>query len=91
MLVIASEANLLCEIDLISGELGKTLAIKPRARGWKRRKGAKLDYWPTCVATSPDGYIHICQYKVFCSTSVSIRCCLPALSDEPTCISVLLY
>ena len=81
MLVIASEANMLCEIDLISGDLGKTLATKPRARGWKRRKGSKMDYWPTCVAASPDGYIHICQYKVFRSTSAGIPCCPSALSD----------
>ncbi|CAK0784573.1 hypothetical protein CVIRNUC_007777 [Coccomyxa viridis] len=63
LLVIASEANHLCEIDLLSGELGRTWAIRSRARGWKRLKGSSLQYWPTCVATSPDGYIHICQYK----------------------------
>ena len=84
LLVIASEANHLCEIDLLSGVLGRTWAIRSRARWWKRLKGSSLQHWPTCVATSPDGYIHICQYKVICPTSVGI--CYPvfALTNKPT-------
>lgn len=64
LLVVASESNCLCELDLLTGELGRTYAVRPRCRGWKRQKGGSLDCWPTCVAMSPDGWIHICQYKV---------------------------
>ena len=65
LLVVASESNCLCELDLTTGELVQQYAVRPRARGWKRQKGGSLDYWPTCVAMHK-GYIHICQYKVLC-------------------------
>ncbi len=65
LLVVASESNCLCELDLLTGELGQKYAVRPRVRGWKRQKGGSLDYWPTCIAMH-NGYIHICQYKVPC-------------------------
>ena len=64
LLIVASESNCLCELDLLTGELGQRYAVRPRARGWKRQKGGSLDYWPTCMAMH-EGYIHICQYKVY--------------------------
>ena len=63
LLVVASESNCLCELDLLTGELGQKYAVRPRIRGWKTQKGGSLDYWPTCIAMH-NGYIHICQYKV---------------------------
>ena len=64
LLVVASESNCLCELDLLTGELLQKYAVRPRARGWKRQKGGSLDDWPTCIAMH-EGYIHICQYKVY--------------------------
>lgn len=72
LLVVASESNCLCELDLLTGELVQRYAVRPRARGWKRQKGGSLDYWPTCVALH-EGYIHICQYKVLCWSPTSLH------------------
>lgn len=76
LLAVASESNCLCELDLLTGNLGRTNAVRPRYKGRKRQKARYLDEWATCVAMH-EGHIHICQYKA-CCLSCSSSC--PAMS-----------